>query len=244
MSRGCISHAADLRAPCIRTAALVCARVSWPRKREMRRNLVLNLGEYVDHEAHVRIARERRRLEHALHDDGLHVLIDLQNDDTGKVLARVRLLPQLALALEDVEELVDALKALAVFDRAAVSRGRTVDEHLTARDGHHRSIHHVHRILRLGQVDSRAHRRLARRAERHEQEYDRDDEEVDHARERQGRVHAASTAAGDALLHELQADMVHQPPAGLYNGHRLLSIVWTTLRKRRNAVASVRRYVN
>src|SRR5205085_10727309 len=69
---------------------------------------VRGLRNRTDHEAHVREAGERRRLEHALHDDGLHVLVDLEHHDAGEVLARVELLPDLALALQDVEQLVDA----------------------------------------------------------------------------------------------------------------------------------------
>src|SRR5882724_11734572 len=72
---------------------------------------VLGLRDLPDHEADVRIARERRRLEHALHDERRHHLIDLEDADTGERLARAALgrLPQLALRLQDVEELVDAL---------------------------------------------------------------------------------------------------------------------------------------
>src|SRR5690606_24968537 len=76
------------------------------------------LRDVVHHEADVREAGERGRLEHALHDDRLHVLVDLEDDDAREVLARVELLPHLTLALQDVEELVDALEAVRVLDRA------------------------------------------------------------------------------------------------------------------------------
>src|SRR5882672_4801306 len=49
---------------------------------------VLGLRDLSDHEADVRVARERRRLEHALHDEGLHHLIDLKDADTRERFAR------------------------------------------------------------------------------------------------------------------------------------------------------------
>ena len=42
--------------------------------------------ELADHEADVREAGERRRLEDALHDDGRHVLVDLEDAHAGEVL--------------------------------------------------------------------------------------------------------------------------------------------------------------
>src|SRR5450631_3858867 len=46
---------------------------------------VRRLRERVHHEADVRVARERRRLEHALDDDRLDLLVDLEDDHAGEV---------------------------------------------------------------------------------------------------------------------------------------------------------------
>src|SRR5882724_6470215 len=51
-------------------------------------SVVLGLRNLSDHEADVRITRERRRLEHALHDERLYHLIDLKDADTRERLAR------------------------------------------------------------------------------------------------------------------------------------------------------------
>src|SRR5262245_60850704 len=63
-----------------------------------------------DHEAHVRVAGVGGGLEDALYDERLHLAIDLKNDDARKLLSRVQLLPELALVLQNVEELLHALK--------------------------------------------------------------------------------------------------------------------------------------
>ena len=114
-----------------------------------------------------------------------------EHHDAREVLARVRLLPELALGLEDVEELVDALHAVRLLDRARVPGGRAVDQDLAADDRDDRRVDHVERVLGLGQVEALGDRRLAARAERHQQEDDGHDEEVDHARERQAGVRRA-----------------------------------------------------
>src|SRR6185369_4868069 len=54
-------------------------------------SVMLVLGELPDHEADVRIAGERRRLEHALHDESLHHLVDLQDAHAGERLVRAAL---------------------------------------------------------------------------------------------------------------------------------------------------------
>src|SRR5688572_4250400 len=82
----------------------------------------VGLGQALRHEADVRVAREGRRLEHALHDQRGDTLVDLENGDSGERLAGVDLLPQLALALEHVEELVHALQAVRLFDRPGAAR--------------------------------------------------------------------------------------------------------------------------
>ena len=154
----------------------------------------------------------------------LHVLIDLEHDDAREVLARVRLLPELALGLQDVEELVDALHAVRLLDRPRVAGGRAVDEDLAADDRDDRRVDHVERVLRLGQVDALGDRRLAARAEGHQQEDDGHDEEVDHARERQTRVGRAVSVPRDLLLDELEPDVMHQAAAGLDDQASALSL--------------------
>src|SRR3569623_2095357 len=72
----------------------------------------LLLAEAPDHEAHVRVTGEGGRLEHALHDERLNLTVDLEHDHARKILAGVQLLPELALVLEDVEELFAALEAV------------------------------------------------------------------------------------------------------------------------------------
>src|SRR5262245_2823661 len=105
------------------------------------------LRDAANHEADVRVTRERGRLEDALHDDGLHLLVDLENDHAGEFLPGARLLPNLTLGLEDVEELVDALKTLAVLDGAGVSGRVAVDEDDALSDSDHRRVDHVERVL-------------------------------------------------------------------------------------------------
>ena len=104
----------------------VHARASRPAERASS----VDSAEAADHEADVRVARERRGLEDALHDQRLDVLIDLEDDDARELLARVELLPELALVLQDVEELVDALQAVGLFDGARVAGRGAVDEDL------------------------------------------------------------------------------------------------------------------
>jgi hypothetical protein len=172
-----------------------------------------------DHEAHVRVAGERRGLEDALHDDRLDVLVDLEDDDAGELLARVELLPDFLLRLEDVEELVDALEALVVLDRAGVPGRIAVDEDDAPRDRDHRGVDHVESVLRVRELHALRRRRLARGAEGDEEEDDGDDEEVDHARQRQRRVDVAVVATGYALRHELERHRMHQAPGGLCDRH-------------------------
>ncbi len=121
------------------------------------------------------------RLEHALHDDCLDVLVHLKHDHAGELFARVRLLPKFALRLENVEKFVDALHAIRLFDCTRVAGGSSIDQDLAADDGHHRRIDHVHRVLGLGEVQPPGDRSLAAGAEGHQQEHDRHDQEVDHA---------------------------------------------------------------
>src|SRR5262249_7429844 len=114
-----------------------------PERRRLLR--VLGLRELADHEADVGITRERRRLEHALDHQSGHVGADGEEAAAGDRLALParRRPPQLALGLQDVEELVDALHAARVLDGSCRSRGRAVDEDLAAVDRDHRRVDHV-----------------------------------------------------------------------------------------------------
>jgi hypothetical protein len=149
--------------------------------------------------------------------------LSVKDDHAREILAGVKLLPDFALALEDVEELVDPLEALAVLDGARVSRGSAVDQEGASGNGHDRRFDHVERVLCHRQTYGLVDGNFARRAERPEEEDDRDDEEVDHARQRETRDDASVVSAGHALLHELQRDMVHQPATRLVNRHGILS---------------------
>src|SRR5262245_48839697 len=62
----------------------------------------LRFAEATHHEADVGIPGEGRRLEHALHDQSWHPLIDLKHRNAGKLFAGVDLLPELSLVLENV----------------------------------------------------------------------------------------------------------------------------------------------
>src|SRR5262245_13289004 len=94
--------------------------------------LLMGLRQLPDNEAHVRVAGQRGGLEDALHDQSRDVLIDLEDDHAGERLAArpLHALPELALALQDVVELVDALHALRLFDRSGGTRGGPVDDEL------------------------------------------------------------------------------------------------------------------
>src|SRR5690242_16759543 len=61
------------------------------------------LAEALRHEAHLGVAGECRGLEHALHDQRGHALVDLEDGHAREGLARIDLLPELALALQNVE---------------------------------------------------------------------------------------------------------------------------------------------
>src|SRR6187402_525154 len=123
---------------------------------------IASLCHATDHEAHVRVARERRGLEHALHDQRLNLAVDLQDDHAGEFLARVDLLPELALVLEDVEQLVDALQTVGFLDGSGVTRRRAVDQDLGAGDSHHRRLGHVDRVLGVRQLHVLVDGQLAR----------------------------------------------------------------------------------
>src|SRR5258707_10518385 len=81
-----------------RSTAKVFGTASLPPARALG-SMMLGLGDLPDHEADVRVARERRRLEDALHDERLNHLVDLQDADARERLAgaALRRLPQLAL---------------------------------------------------------------------------------------------------------------------------------------------------
>src|SRR6187402_1860340 len=166
-----------------------------PRSRIIRPASAL-LAEATDHEAHVRVARERSRLEHALDDQRFDLAIDLQHHHAAELLTGVQLLPELALVLEHVEELVDALQAVGFHDGARVTRRRAVDQDLRAGDGDHRRVGHVEHVLSVRQLDVLVDRQLTAGREAGEQEQHDAQQEVDERNQRNLLIHRALAATG------------------------------------------------
>lgn len=186
--------------------------------------MAARLRDHVDHEANVREARERCCLEHALHDNGRDVLVDLEDDNAGKLFVRIEALPVFALLLQIAVELLNTLHTLRIFDRARGAGGAPIYEDLALHDRHNRRVDHVERILRFGELEIGRRADLAGGAECHQEEDNRHDEEVDHAGEVEARAGRAVASTTDLLLNELERHMVHQASAGLLNRHERLTL--------------------
>ena len=78
------------------------------------------------------------------------------------------------------------LELLLLFDPARIPARMAIDQDLAPNDAHHRSVDHVEGVAGPRDLDVLPDRAFAR-AEAEEQEDDRNDEEVDHARQRAGR---------------------------------------------------------
>src|SRR5690606_9480778 len=172
------------------------------------------------HEAHVRKPGEGRGLEHALHDESLNATVHLEHDYPWERLTRVDLLPEFALALQNVEKLVHASQPVTIDDRTSVTGGCAVHQDLSPGDGHHRCFDHVRHVLCVGELHVLVDGQLTASRKAGEQEQNDAKQEVDEGDERDLLIESTPAATGDLLAHEARVDVVQQPPPG--NADRLV----------------------